>query len=203
MSIALNPKTLQTSQADAEDFASRPAANEPVTVRLVRNQEESQMAVAIRAAVYLGEEGGSYADQFDGNDHCASLLLVFVGDEPAGTLRVRWYAEFARIERLAIRKQFRRLSVLNALIRTALKLAAQKGYKHCTGMVRYDVVPFWKRHGGRITGEAVQTPLGEVLPMMCDLGEKQAGVPPVALADAGRHSFESRIYAWEGRDLHA
>ncbi len=48
-----------------------------------------------------------YEEEFDGNDFSSTHLLGYVGDEPAGCLRIRYFASFAKIERLAVRHEFR------------------------------------------------------------------------------------------------
>jgi hypothetical protein len=154
------------------------------------------MVSAVRAAVYLGEEGGSYFDQFDPNDHCSSSLLAMVDGEPVGTVRIRWFAGFARVERLTIRKNYRSLLIVNQLIKAALRLAGSKGYTEVTGLARLDVVPIWKRQRGQITGPEIPTVYGPVVPMRCP-------VPSDQIVDTmlGTPEAEMQIYGWEGVPL--
>ena len=44
---------------------------------------------------------------FDGNDYQATHVIVYAGDEPIGTLRIRWFKDFAKFERTAFRKAYR------------------------------------------------------------------------------------------------
>jgi len=171
-----------------------------VQVRLVSSLEDRQMVVAVRSAVYLGEESGKYADHFDENDHCASLLLAVLNGEPVGTVRCRWYAGFARIEKLVIRKPFRGLRVLNALVEAALRLCVKKGYSTVSGIALTEVVPFWQRKGGFVPGQPFDMVYGTVVPLV---GTPPAypDIDPIRIDLAGLEAFERLVYEWEGVGL--
>ena len=65
---------------------------------------------AIRNSVYIGEQECPYEEEYDGNDLSATHLLAYIGDEPVGCLRLRFFADFAKFERIAIRKEFRKIA---------------------------------------------------------------------------------------------
>lgn len=174
---------------------------EHLSVRVVKTYEERQMAMAIRAAVYLGEKDGRYADHFDENDHCSTMIIAFWNDEPIGMIRCRWYADFARLEKLVIRKPFRRLSVLNVLTKAAMELSRQKGYKVVSGIALPEVIPYWRRMGGRVTGDSFETRYGPVIPVRVPVKQRNDGPMPLSLADLGSKDFEHGVYEWEGRNI--
>jgi hypothetical protein len=64
--------------------------------------------MTIRSAVYLSEQECPYGEEFDGNDFSATHLIGYVGDEPAACLRIRYFADFVKMERLAVRREFRK-----------------------------------------------------------------------------------------------
>lgn len=169
-----------------------------VTVRLVRTPDEFAMAMAVRAAVFLAEEDNiTYFDEFSGNDYSGTQLLAFVDGDPAGVIRVRWFADFALMERIGIRKRYRSFAVLSALARSALELIRQKGYRMAAGRARMETFKFWKRFGGRQSGEAITMYRGTLVPMIMDvpnrpdLGSIQAG-------PFGDPDFETLIVQQEG-----
>ena len=107
-------------------------------------------AGGFRSAVYVGEQECPYDEEYDGNDLTATHLLAYIGDEPVGCLRVRFFADFAKIERLAIRKEFRKTRAAFQLVRGAFKLCQKKGYRRVYGHSQTRLVNFWSRFGFRI-----------------------------------------------------
>jgi predicted GNAT family N-acyltransferase len=76
---------------------------------IVKDSEQQQQTFAIRTLVYLGEQNCPWREEFDGNDYTATHVLGCVDGEPVATARIRWFGEFAKLERLAIRTEFRGL----------------------------------------------------------------------------------------------
>ncbi len=105
--------------------------------------------VAIRAAVYLSEQCCPYDEEFDSNDFCAMHLIGAIGGEPAAAMRIRFFADFAKLERLAVRHEFRRTPLAFEICRAATELCRLKGYTRLYGHVQEKLIPFWKRFGGR------------------------------------------------------
>jgi predicted GNAT family N-acyltransferase len=134
-------------------WEGRPASSlEPkgYQVSVARTLEEIMQVIAIRAAVYMAEQDCPYSEEYDGNDFAGAthLLLRFHG-EPVGVMRIRWFADFAKLERLAVLKDHRGRATI-ALARFALTLAERKGYRCAMGHATPRIVPFWSRYfGGR------------------------------------------------------
>jgi len=118
-----------------------------ISVTVARSIEDVTRAMAIRGAVYLAEQECPYAEEFDGNDFCATHLIGYVGNEPAGCLRVRYFADFAKLERLAIRNEFRRTRLAFNLVRAGIELCRAKGYRKLYGHSQKRLVNFWGRFG--------------------------------------------------------
>ncbi len=174
---------------------SRPV--DKIRIKVVDSLDEHQMVMAVRAAVFLGKPGWTYAHTFDANDHCASHILAFVDGEPAGTVRVRWFAQFARIERIAIRPEYRSLAVLNQLAHAALRLCRKKGYEHACGLAYPELLKFWSRHGAVPTGPAIDSEYGLVIPIVAT-PRHWPDLEPLDMSAAGTEAFEWKAYAWEG-----
>lgn len=122
--------------------------NRPATaVKVVRNLEELMQAFVVRAAVFMSEQRCPYAEELDGNDFSATHVLGLVGTEPAATLRIRYFAGFAKPERLAVRREFRKTGIAADVIEFAVELCRQKGYAKLYGHAQVRLVPFWERFG--------------------------------------------------------
>lgn len=164
-----------------------------VRIKLAESPDEFAMALAVRASVFLAEPGCRFRDEFDANEYVCAHVLVWVGDEPVGTLRLRWFAAFARFERMAIRPEYRSLKVFRALVRFAMALCAAKGYRHVIGLSREPGVKFWKRFGGRVVGDPIEYH-GEILYPMC-YELPAATFPAIApgMLGAGNPTFEQAL----------
>jgi len=120
-----------------------------ISIRVAASLSDLMQVVAIRAAVYLSEQCCPYDEEFDGNDFCALHLIGAVGGEAAGAMRIRFFADFAKLERLAVRHEFRRTPLAFEICRAATELCRLKGYTRLYGHVQEKLIPFWKRFGGR------------------------------------------------------
>ncbi|WP_342028175.1 GNAT family N-acetyltransferase [Methylobacterium phyllostachyos] len=120
------------------------------SVAVARSMEDLSRVIALRAAVYMAEQACPYEEEFDGNDLSATHLIGYVGDEPAGCLRIRFFADFAKIERLAVRAEHRNTRMAFALVRAGIELARVKGYRRLYGHAQKRLVGFWSRFGFRV-----------------------------------------------------
>ncbi|CCG41447.1 GNAT family N-acetyltransferase [Magnetospirillum molischianum] len=169
-----------------------------IEIRLVRTPDEHAMAMAVRAAVFLAEEDNiTYFDEFNGNDYVSTHLIAYVDGDPAGIIRLRWFADFALLERVGIRRRYRSYQVLAGLARAALDLARQKGYRTVAGRARQETVNFWKRFGGRQSGEAIHMYRGTLVPIIHDL-PRRPDLGAIEAGPFGDPEFESLIVQPEG-----
>jgi predicted GNAT family N-acyltransferase len=123
------------------------AASGGYHVSVVRTLDELAQVQAVRALVYMGDQSCPYAEEFDGNDLCgATHLLLRHGREPVGVIRLRWFADFAKLERLAVRREHRGGPALLTLCRAAFELAARKGYRRMIGHAQVRGEAFWSRY---------------------------------------------------------
>ena len=59
---------------------------------------------------------------------------------------MRFFADFAKIERLAIRKEFKTRAAFH-VVRAGFKLCQKKGYRQVYGHSQIRLVNFWSRFG--------------------------------------------------------
>lgn len=120
-----------------------------IEVRLVRSFEDMARIFAVRSSTYLAEQFCLYDEEFDGNDFCASQFLGTVDGDPAGCIRLRYFGGFAKLERLAVRKEYRRTPLAFELVRASLRHSRRKNFTRVYGHSRRDLLPFWARFGFR------------------------------------------------------
>lgn len=109
--------------------------------------EDLLKAFAIRSAVYIAEQSCPYAEEFDSNDFCAMHLVCYANDEPAATLRLRFFNGFAKVERVAVLKRFRGEEISRAMIMRVVEVIRRKGYRTIYGHVQERLVPMWMKWG--------------------------------------------------------
>jgi predicted GNAT family N-acyltransferase len=136
-------KAQAVSEPDRKPEA-RPAV---VATKVAHSIEEMMQAFAVRAAVFLSELACPYTEEFDGNDFTATHFLGYVGGEPASTCRIRYFSDFAKLERVAVRREFRKTGVAGKMIEFALDLCRQKGYRRLHGHCEEHLLPFWQKFG--------------------------------------------------------
>src|SRR4051794_33124299 len=140
---------------------------ETVTTKLAMRMEDSLQAFAVRAACFIGELDVPYSEEFDGHDFGATHVIAYVGEEPAGTLRVRWFQSFAMPERLAVIQRFRGHNIGQLLLERCRKLAESRGCKTLYAQALPGDVAYWEKQGWqRLTGEETEAGDGKIVAMI-------------------------------------
>ena len=122
-------------------------SDQEITVTVARSFDDLMRVVSMRTSVYIAEQACPYEEEFDGNDMSATHMLGFVGGELAGCLRIRFFADFAKLERVAVKREFRHTRLAFQMARAAIELCRVKGYRRIYGHAQKRLVNFWSRFG--------------------------------------------------------
>jgi len=140
---------------------------EAVTTKLAMRMEDSLQAFAVRAACFIGELDVPYSEEFDGHDFGATHVIAYVGDEPVGTVRVRWFQSFAMPERLAVMQRFRGHNIGQMLLERCRKLAESRGCNMLYAQALPADVKYWEKQGWRrFAGEEAGSDPSRVVAMV-------------------------------------
>jgi predicted GNAT family N-acyltransferase len=139
----------RTPQQPLYDSYIPHSGKKSVGITVARTFDDLMRVAAIRNAVYIGEQECPYDEEYDGNDFSATHLLAYIGDEPVGCLRMRFFADFVKFERMAIRKEFRKSRAAILLAQAGLRLGRKKGYRRAYAHSQARLVNFWTRFGFR------------------------------------------------------
>jgi predicted GNAT family N-acyltransferase len=101
-----------------------------VRTAVVSTAEQLQQVFAVRAAVFMSEQGCPYEEEFDGNDYCATHVLALADARPAAAIRVRYFSDFAKLERLAVLRPFRGTPVTRAVVEAAVEICRRELPRH-------------------------------------------------------------------------
>ncbi len=116
-------------------------------IRQVRSFEELAHVISIRSATYLAEQFPLYSEEFDGNDFCATHLVGYIDGDPAGAVRMRFFGDFAKVERLAVKLEYRKSRLAFQLVKAAVAHVRRKGFTRVYGHASSEIAPFWKLMG--------------------------------------------------------
>ena len=116
----------------------------------VATADEFEKAMAIRH-VFLSEQNCPFEEEFDGNDRTGTVFLGFVDGEPAATVRVRYFAGFFKLERLAVLPRFRRTRIAWEIVQVAVDFCRRKGYTRGFGHAQKRFEKFWNKFGFKRT----------------------------------------------------
>lgn len=112
-----------------------------------RTLPEIMQAIAVRTLVYMGEQQCPYDEEYDGNDFAGTThMLMRRNGEPIGALRIRWFADFAKFERVAVRREYRGGRATLKMILAAKRLAEKKNYRKILGYGQTRLIPFWNQY---------------------------------------------------------
>ena len=128
---------------------SQSIGGEAVTTKLAMKMEDSLQAFAVRAACFIGELEVPFSEEFDGHDYGATHVIAYVGEEPAGAVRVRWFKSFAMPERLAVLQRFRGHNIGQLLLERCRTLALSRGCNMLYAQPLPRDVAYWEKQGWR------------------------------------------------------
>lgn len=132
---------------------SRRSANkraQALTVDVARTLDDIMQVFAVRSATYVAEQFATYGEEFDGNDFCGTHLLGRVNGDAAGCVRIRYFGDFAKLERMAVRTEYRQSRLMFQLAKASIEHCRRKGFRKLYAHARADLVPLWNRFGARL-----------------------------------------------------
>jgi predicted GNAT family N-acyltransferase len=143
---------LQMFDRSNDVAAVKAAPRDPVTVEVVRSMDEMARVIAIRGAIYMGEQRCPFEEEFDGNDFSATHLICHKDREPVGCIRIRYFADFAKLERLAVRHEGRGSGLAGRILDAAIDLCRKKGYSVLYAHSQKRFLKVWQQRGFKLMG---------------------------------------------------
>lgn len=121
--------------------------NSGFSLKIASSFEDYMKVVAVRSIVYLAGQACPWSEEFDGNDHAATQILGLLDGEPVATARIRWFAGFAKLERLALRPEARGSGHGDDLLRFMIAISQRKGFSCLYLHAQAGLVHFYRAHG--------------------------------------------------------
>ncbi len=156
-----------------------------LNIVIVSNESEFAQAMSVRQQVFIDECKLEKQKEFDGNDYCATHILALDGDKPVGTMRIRYFNGFVKMERMCVIKDYRKTDVSEQIMQKGMNFVAQKGYDKVYGVCKKELLSRWQKNGFEIIPDA---PLVEqngqtLMPIYCKLEKPQRVVNMQTPAD--------------------
>jgi predicted GNAT family N-acyltransferase len=125
-----------------------------LSVQRVDYQVAHSEIKAIRHQVFEVEQGIDHALEFDGKDETAQHLLAYWQQQPVGTSRIRYLSpEIAKIERLAVLKEFRGQGIAKQLMQFALENIQTTEVKEVIVHAQEYIKNLYLNLGFKVTGD--------------------------------------------------
>jgi len=110
----------------------------------------------VRAVVFIGEQNTPYDEEIDQHECCSLHILGEVGDEPAAAGRIRFLGEYAKLERIAVRKEYRGQNHGHQLMEFMLDTAREHGFRKLKMHAQAHLCDFYRRYGFEVQGPMFQ-----------------------------------------------
>ncbi|QCR31112.1 GNAT family N-acetyltransferase [Lysinibacillus sp. SGAir0095] len=101
-----------------------------MNVKSITNNEDLDIAFAIRKEVFVKEQGVPLEDEFDQFDLLNGLcehILVHYNEQPVGTGRIRFVDGIGKLERICILKPYRKFGLGKVIIKALEDIAEEHG----------------------------------------------------------------------------
>ena len=121
--------------------------------KVVTNPEDLIKVFVVRGIVFIEEQGVSYNIEHDEHDFSATHILGEIDGEPFAAGRIRAFGEYAKLERVAIRKSHRGKGLGHKLTEFMIAVAQEQGFKKFKVHAQSYLKDFYQKHGFEIVGD--------------------------------------------------
>ena len=120
---------------------------------VVESKEDLRKVLAVRAIVFCEEQLVPYEIEIDEHEDSSIHILGQLKDEPIASGRLRFIGDYAKIERLAVRKSYRRKGYGKLLLEYVMNIARQKGFNKFKLHAQVASEKFYTNHGFKPEGD--------------------------------------------------
>lgn len=121
--------------------------------KVVTNPDEMIKVFIVRRIVFVEEQGIPYEIERDGYDYPATHVLGEENGEPFAAGRIRALGEYAKLERIAIRKSYRGKNLGHKLTDFMIATVKERGFKKFKVHAQAYLTDFYQKHRFEIVGK--------------------------------------------------
>ena len=121
--------------------------------RVVKSEDDLRKVFAVRVIVFCEEQLVPYNIELDEFEDSSIHILGELEEEPIASGRLRFIGEYAKLERLAVRKSYRGKGYGNLLLNYVLETAREQGFSKFKLHAQVTSKKFYLNHGFKPEGE--------------------------------------------------
>ncbi|TVM03403.1 MAG: GNAT family N-acetyltransferase [Candidatus Brocadia sp. WS118] len=121
--------------------------------KVVTRLEDLIKVFIIRGIVFIEEQGVPYTIERDMHEHSATHVLGEEHGEPFAAGRIRNLGEYAKLERIAIRKAYRGKNLGHKLTEFMIATAKERGFQKFKVHAQVYLAGFYQKQGFEIVGD--------------------------------------------------
>ena len=118
-----------------------------IKIGIVCNQDDFNQVMDLRKKVFVQEMGISETQEFDGNDFGATHIYAKFNGETVACLRIRYFGDFAKFERMAVLPDFRRTTLAKEVMEYGFDFVTKKGFKTVRAGCEESLLRHWEELG--------------------------------------------------------
>ncbi len=123
------------------------------TFRIARSLDDLMKVFMVRAIVFMEEQHIRCREEIDEHEHSALHVLGEIESEPVAAGRIRFLGDSAKLERLAVRKEYRSKGCGSKLLAFMIATARDAGFTRFKLHAQVAARRFYARQGFEVRGE--------------------------------------------------
>jgi len=121
--------------------------------KIATTMDDLIKAYAVRAVVFIGEQKCPYDIEIDEHEHSSIHILGEIDGEPFAAARLRFPGPYAKLERIAIRQEWRGQGLGHQLVDYMIEQCRKRGFTTIKMHAQAYLVDYYAKHGFIRQGE--------------------------------------------------
>ena len=127
--------------------------SDKIRFSIAETADEKLKAFVVRGIVFCGEQRVPYSIEWDEYETSALHVLGQVDDEPVAAGRIRYFDGYAKLERIAVRAEYRGQGYGHGMTDFMIQTAKEKGFSRCKMHAQVHLKDFYAEHGFESQGD--------------------------------------------------
>jgi len=121
--------------------------------KIVQSLDDLIKVFIIRGIVFMDEQAVPYSIEMDKHEYSALHILGEIDGEPVAAGRLRFIKDWAKLERIAVRKDYRKRGYGHDIVEFMLSIARERGYHKFKMHAQSHLREYYGAHGFKVAGD--------------------------------------------------